>query len=146
GKLTLERVDFSLQALFDNLTTLIGQKAQDKGLELLFRLDPALPNDLVGDPLRIGQVLTNFCSNAVKFTERGEIVVAAEVLERSGADGNDVRLRFSVQDSGIGISAEQQARLFRAFEQADRSTTRKYGGSGLGLTICKRIAELMDGA
>ena len=142
GKLRLEQVEFNPQSLFDNLVILIGQKAQDKGLELLFRIDPALPDRLIGDPLRICQVLTNFCSNAVKFTERGEIEVSVKLLERTGASTS---LRFAVRDTGIGITPEQLGRLFQAFEQADTSTTRKYGGTGLGLTISKRLAELMQG-
>ena len=142
GKLSMETIDFSLQALLDNLTTLIGHKAQDKGLELLFRIDPELPDDLRGDPLRIGQVLTNFCSNAVKFTDKGEIIVSAEVLERSA---ERIKVRFAVRDTGIGLSAEQKGKLFQAFQQADTSTTRKYGGTGLGLTIARRLAEMMEG-
>ena len=142
GKLSMEATDLSLQAILDNLTTLIGQKAQDKGLELLFDVAPDVPNDLVGDPVRIGQVLTNFCSNAVKFTETGEVVVSVELLERKG---NDVFLRFAVRDTGIGLTEEQQTKLFQAFSQADASTTRKYGGTGLGLTIAKRLAEMMRG-
>ena len=142
GKLAVEKAEFSLQSLLDNLTTLIGQKAQEKGLELLIRLDLALPNDLIGDPLRIGQILTNFCSNAVKFTERGEIVVSVEVLQRAE---QAVLLRFAVRDTGIGLNEEQRGKLFQAFQQADTSTTRKYGGTGLGLTIAKRLSEMMGG-
>ena len=142
GKLGIEAVDFSLQDVLDNLVTLIGQKARDKGLELNFALDPAVPDGLKGDPLRLGQVLTNFCSNAVKFTERGEVVVSVHCLAR---EGDTLTLRFAVRDTGIGLSAEQQSRLFRAFEQADGSTTRRYGGTGLGLTIAKSLAEMMGG-
>lgn len=142
GKLSMERTELSLRSILGNLTTLIGQKAQDKGLELLFRIDPTVPNELIGDPVRIGQVLTNFCSNAVKFTEQGEILVAIELLEQ---DADSVFLKFAVTDTGIGLTAEQQAKLFQAFHQADAATTRKYGGTGLGLTIAKRLAELMQG-
>ena len=141
GKLTIESVPFSLHELLDGLTTLIGQRAQDKSLELLFQIDPALPDGLVGDPLRLGQVLTNFSTNAIKFTEQGEVVVSAEVLER----GEDVLLRFAVRDTGIGMDAEQRARLFQAFQQADTSTTRRYGGTGLGLSISKQLVEMMGG-
>ncbi|MDR3414729.1 MAG: response regulator [Nevskia sp.] len=142
GKLTVEKVDFSLQALLDNLTALIGQKAQDKGLELLLKVDPRIPNDLVGDPLRLGQILTNYCTNAVKFTEKGEVVVSADLLE-SGPDG--IFVRFAVKDTGIGMTPEQKASLFQAFQQADTSTSRKYGGTGLGLAIVKRLTAMMDG-
>ena len=142
GKLAIESVPFSLHEVLDGLTTLIAQRAQDKGLELLFRIDPSLPDGLVGDPLRLGQVLTNFSTNAVKFTEQGEVVVSAEVLER----GEDVLLRFAVRDTGIGMDADQRARLFQAFHQADSSTTRRYGGTGLGLSISKQLVELMGGA
>ncbi|MES2682385.1 MAG: response regulator [Pseudomonadota bacterium] len=141
GKLAVESVGFSLQDLLENLTDLVGQKAQDKGLAFVFKLDPTVPNDLIGDPLRIGQVLTNFCTNAVKFTDRGEVSVAIDVEER----GSDVLLHFAVRDSGIGLTREQKASLFRTFQQADTSTTRKYGGTGLGLSISKRLVELMGG-
>ena len=142
GKLSMERTDLSLRSILGNLTTLIGQKAQEKDLELLFKIDPEVPNDLIGDPVRIGQVLTNFCSNAIKFTETGEVIVAVELLEQ---DADTVFLRFAVTDTGIGLTQEQQAKLFQAFQQADAATTRKYGGTGLGLTIAKRLAELMQG-
>ena len=142
GKLAIETVEFPVQEVFDHLSTLVAQKAQDKGLELLFDLDPVLPDVLLGDALRLGQVLTNFCSNAVKFTERGDVVVSARVLERSETD---VALRFAVRDSGIGMTAEQTAKLFQAFQQADSSTTRKYGGTGLGLSISRQLVELMGG-
>jgi two-component system sensor histidine kinase/response regulator len=101
-----------------------------------------VPNNLIGDPLRIGQILTNYANNAVKFTEHGEIVIRVEV---EGREGDDLRLRFVVRDTGIGIEAAQRERLFRSFEQADTSITRKYGGTGLGLVISKRLAELMGG-
>ena len=142
GKLSMERTDLSLRSILGNLTTLIGQKAQEKDLELLFKIDPEVPNDLIGDPVRIGQVLTNFCSNAIKFTETGEVIVAVELLEQ---DAGSVFLRFAVTDTGIGLTEDQQAKLFQAFQQADAATTRKYGGTGLGLTIAKRLAELMQG-
>lgn len=142
GRMSLERVDFSLDDVLDNLANLIGFRAEDKGLELLFQIAPDVPADLVGDPLRIGQVLVNLGNNAVKFTESGDIVVG---VERAGADADSVELHFWVRDSGIGMSPDQCTKLFRSFSQADASTTRKYGGSGLGLVISKNLLELMDG-
>ncbi len=142
GKLTVEQIDFSLEDVMDNLVSLIGLKAEDKGLELLFRIDSDVPGDLIGDPLRIGQVLVNLGTNAVKFTDAGEIVVA---VERISGDEDSVMLHFSVKDSGIGMTVEQCEKLFQSFSQADASTTRKYGGSGLGLAISKNLLELMDG-
>jgi PAS domain S-box-containing protein len=143
GKLEMESVEFRLEEVLDNVTSLVGLKAQEKGLELLFSLDVNVPDELVGDPLRLGQVLLNLVSNAVKFTEEGEVVVAAE---RLAGDDSGITLKFSVRDTGIGLSAEQQARLFESFSQADGSTTRKYGGTGLGLAISKSLVEMMGGS
>ena len=120
----------------------IGEKCAAKDLELIFDIDPELPAHLVGDPLRLGQVLINYANNAVKFTERGGIVIRAQVLEQ---DAQSILARFAVEDSGIGLSPEQQSRLFQSFQQADSSTTRKYGGTGLGLAISRKLAELMHG-
>jgi len=142
GKMTMEMVDFSLEDVMDNLANLIGLKAEDKGLELLFHIAPDVPTDLVGDPLRIGQVLTNLGNNAVKFTESGEIVV---YIERVSGDDAQVELRFDVRDSGIGMSPEACSKLFQSFSQADASTTRKYGGTGLGLAISRNLVEMMGG-
>jgi two-component system sensor histidine kinase/response regulator len=142
GKLEVETVDFELRGVLDNLATLIGEKCASKGLELMFDVEPSIPDDLRGDPLRIGQILINYANNAVKFTDQGEIVVRVREADR---DGTAVTLRFEVQDTGIGLTAEQQSRLFRSFEQADTSTTRKYGGTGLGLAISKKLAQLMGG-
>jgi len=142
GKLTMESVDFQLEDTLDNISTLVGIKTQEKGLELLFKTDPAMPTALVGDPLRLGQILINLANNAVKFTDSGEIVISTELIKKDDAQ---VTLKFSVQDTGIGMTAEQAARLFQPFMQADSSTTRKYGGTGLGLTISKRLAEMMGG-
>ena len=142
GKMTVEQVEFDLDDVLDNLANLIGFKAEDKGLELLFQVAPELPTGLVGDPLRIGQVLVNLANNAVKFTEHGEVVVG---IEQSAQDGEGVELHFWVRDSGIGMSEAQSAKLFQSFSQADASTTRKYGGTGLGLVICKNLLELMGG-
>ncbi|MEW6164243.1 MAG: PAS domain S-box protein [Pseudomonadota bacterium] len=142
GKLDMERVDFRLEDVFDNLASLVGLKAEDKGLELLFDAAPDVPTALVGDPLRLGQIIINLGNNAVKFTDTGEIVIG---VEKVSADGTAAELHFWVRDSGIGMTPEQQARLFQSFSQADSSTTRKYGGTGLGLAISKQLAEMMDG-
>ena len=142
GKLDVETVDVELDRVLDNVANLIGDKAGAKGLEVMFDVDPGLPRNLRGDPLRLGQVLINYANNAVKFTEEGEIVVGARQLEESEAG---LLVRFEVRDSGIGMTPEQLTRLFQSFQQADTSTTRKYGGTGLGLAISKRLAELMGG-
>ncbi|HSV46291.1 MAG TPA: ATP-binding protein, partial [Ramlibacter sp.] len=142
GKLDMESIPFSLGDVMDNLGSLVGMKAEEKGLELLFVEPAELPAALVGDPSRLGQVLLNLGNNAVKFTERGEVVVAIAVVERDGAS---VLLRFEVRDTGIGMSAEQQQRLFEPFSQADASTSRRYGGTGLGLAISRHLVRLMGG-
>ncbi|PZP96908.1 MAG: histidine kinase [Variovorax paradoxus] len=142
GKLDIESAPFRLDEVLDSVAALLAQKAGDKGLELLFDAAREVPPVLVGDALRIGQVITNLVSNSVKFTEKGQVVVSVRLLEQQGAE---VRLRVDVRDSGIGMTPEQAARLFQAFTQADGSTTRKYGGTGLGLTISKRLVELMGG-
>jgi len=142
GKLSVEQIEFDLDKVLENVGNLISEKASAKGLELIFDIAPSVATHLKGDPLRLGQILINFCNNAVKFTEDGEVVIRARVLE----DHLDNQLvEFSVTDTGIGMTEAQMARLFRAFEQADTSTTRKYGGTGLGLAISKRLAELMGG-
>jgi two-component system sensor histidine kinase/response regulator len=142
GKLAVESIDFDLDKVLENVGNLISEKASAKGLELIFDISPSVSNYFRGDPLRLGQILINFCNNAVKFTEKGEVVVRAKVLE----DDKDSQLiLFSVSDTGIGLTEEQIGRLFQAFQQADVSTTRKYGGTGLGLAISKRLAELMGG-
>ena len=139
----MEQHNFLLGEVLENLNSIIGQKVMDKGLQLLIELPPDSAGlVLCGDPLRLGQILLNFTANAVKFSETGSITVRTKISEQSPTN---VRLRFEVQDSGIGISAVDQKRLFTAFEQADGSMTRKYGGSGLGLAICKRLAKLMGG-
>ena len=142
GKLSVESIDFDLESVLENVSNLISEKATSKGLELIFEIEPALSTHLKGDPLRLGQILINFCNNAVKFTDKGEIVVMAHIQEQ---DESGLMVRFSVTDTGIGLTEEQMGRLFRAFEQANASTTREYGGTGLGLAISKRLAELMGG-
>ena len=142
GKMSLEIADFSLQQVITNTLDLIRDKASAKHIVLSSEVDPSLPRALRGDALRLGQVLLNFAGNAVKFTERGYIRVAAQQVIDGG---EQLQVRFEVIDSGIGMSAEQVERLFQAFEQADTSTTRKYGGTGLGLVISKRLVKLMGG-
>ena len=142
GMLTLEHDEFMLDDVMDNVANLIGEKAAGKGLELIYNVDQHIPRYLIGDTLRLTQILTNYGNNAVKFTERGEITVSVRVLENHS---NAVVLEFSVQDTGIGLSPEQLAQVFNSFQQADSSTTRKYGGTGLGLSIAKRLAEMMGG-
>ncbi|HMP84134.1 MAG TPA: response regulator, partial [Verrucomicrobiota bacterium] len=142
GKLDLETTDFRLDEVISSVTTLTAQKAHEKGLEFLAHVAPGLPEVLLGDPLRLGQILTNFVNNAVKFTEKGEIRLEIEQVERTG---EKVQLKFSVRDTGLGMTREQSAKLFQPFTQADMSTTRKHGGTGLGLTICRRLVELMGG-
>jgi len=145
GKLDMERVSFDLMETIENFGNMITVKAREKeNLEVLFHLDPEVPRFLKGDPLRLGQILVNLGNNAVKFTETGEIVLTTQLLETS-AGRDKLTLRFSIRDSGIGMTEEQQSRLFQAFSQADTSTTRKFGGTGLGLTISKRLVEMMDG-
>jgi len=142
GKLEMESVDFSLDEVLDNVSTMVGVKVHEKELEFLMDIPQEVPLALVGDPLRLGQVLINLCNNAVKFTEQGEIVVSTRLLERQD---EWVVLQFSVRDTGVGLTQEQKGRLFQAFSQADMSTTRKYGGTGLGLTISKRLVNMMGG-
>ena len=142
GKLDIEKIDFRLEDVLDNLSTIVSQKAQDKNLEFLIAAQHEIPPNLIGDPLRLGQILINLVNNAVKFTERGEVLVTVSLEEQSA---ERVKLKFSVRDSGIGMTPEQSSRLFQAFAQADTSTTRKYGGTGLGLSISKRLVEMMEG-
>ncbi|MBK9956849.1 MAG: response regulator [Rhodocyclaceae bacterium] len=142
GRLELEQAGFDLDQMLDSVGGLIADKVSVKGLELVFDVPSDVPRNLVGDSLRIRQILLNYLANAVKFTERGEICVIVRAPER---DEQHVRLRFAVRDTGIGIEAEQQAQLFQSFQQGDASTTRKYGGTGLGLAIAKRLAAMMGG-
>ena len=143
GKLDIECISFSLDHVMDNLSNIVTIKSQEKNLEFLISIDPEAPRNLIGDPLRIGQILLNLTNNAVKFTQQGEIVVKVDVKQKSNSQ---VTLQFSIQDSGIGMTEEQMGRLFQAFSQADSSTTRQYGGTGLGLTISKNLVELMGGS
>jgi polar amino acid transport system substrate-binding protein len=142
GKLDIEEIEFEIDEVLENLATVANVKTQEKGLELLFRRDPQVPTVLIGDPLRLGQILINLTNNAVKFTDKGEIVVGIELKEQLE---DQVVLGISIRDTGIGMTPEQQAKLFQSFSQADTSTTRKYGGTGLGLAISKQLVELMHG-
>jgi two-component system sensor histidine kinase/response regulator len=142
GKMVLENTDFSLHQVVGSSYNLVAERAAAKHLPVTCEIDPELPDRLCGDPLRIQQILVNFLSNAVKFTEHGRITLSAR---RFGDDGNGWRVRFEVSDTGPGIPPDVQARLFVPFEQADTSTTRRYGGTGLGLAISSRLAEAMHG-
>ena len=142
GKLDMERMDFRLDGVLESLSSVVGQKVHEKNLEFLIAAPHDLPPSLVGDPLRLGQILINLVNNAVKFTNRGEVAVNVALEEQLS---DRVKLKFSIRDSGIGMTPEQTIRLFQAFSQADTSTTRKYGGTGLGLSISKRLVEMMGG-
>ncbi len=142
GKLRLETTDFDLQMEVETVTGLLAERAHDRGLELVSFVERDTPSALRGDPVRLRQILTNLLSNAIKFTKEGEVVLHAGLAEETD---DAVLVRFDVTDTGIGLTPEQQARLFQAFSQADTSTTRKYGGTGLGLTISKQLTELMGG-
>jgi PAS domain S-box-containing protein len=142
GKMGIEHAPFELDELLDSVTRLIDAKIHAQNLELICDLPADVPHSLVGDALRLSQVLINYANNAMKFTQQGEIGIAVRVVQHRG---EQVLLRFEVRDTGIGLSAEQISRLFQSFQQADTSTTRQYGGTGLGLAISKRLAELMGG-
>jgi signal transduction histidine kinase len=143
GKLEVESVPFSLYAVIDNVVNLISEQVEGKGLELLCHVDPNIPKTLLGDPLRLGQILINYANNAVKFTQTGEVRIAIRI---DNMVGQEVLLHFSVSDTGIGLTPAQIARLFTSFEQADASITREFGGTGLGLAISKSLAEAMGGS
>ena len=142
GKLVVERQPFLLDRMLESVSDVVGYKAGAKGLELVCDVAADVPPNVVGDALRLGQILINYANNAIKFTEVGEISIAVRLVQ---ATGNQVTVRFEVRDTGIGVTDEQKGRLFKSFQQADTSTTRRYGGTGLGLAICKSLAQLMDG-
>lgn len=142
GKLKMESIEFQLDAVLDNLISMVGTKAEEKKLELILDISAELPTNLIGDPLRLNQVLINLCNNAIKFTSAGEITIG---IVAEATHDQDVVLHFWVRDTGIGLSDEQQRLLFQAFSQADTSTTRKFGGTGLGLAISKNLVEMMGG-
>lgn len=148
GKLDIEDIPFELEDVLQHLSSLTGIRAEEKGLEVIFETQPNIPRQLRGDPLRLGQILINLAFNAIKFTSEGEIIVACKMVnERQDSDTGRqmVELEISVSDTGIGISEQQQKQLFEAFAQADTSITRRFGGTGLGLTISRRLAQLMHG-
>lgn len=143
GKMSIENINFKLEDVLDNLSNIVSSKAYNKGIEYVVIMDKSVPNHLVGDPFRIGQVLLNLVNNAIKFTEKGEVIVR---ISSKSMEEESAMLEFSVEDSGIGMTKEQVSKLFQAFSQADVSTTRKYGGTGLGLSISKNLASMMDGS
>lgn len=145
GKLTLETTSFDLGRLINDATAILQGQAEAKGLTLRAAFEDALPRQVIGDPTRIRQILVNLLGNAIKFTDRGEVLLTVRVNGEDAASGHPTRLIFSVHDTGPGIAAEVQRRLFQKFEQGDYSTTRRYGGTGLGLAICKELAGLMGG-
>jgi len=142
GKLELESIPFQMDEVLNNLSNLVSIKAQEKGLEILFDVDPKMPVHLIGDPLRLGQILLNLTGNALKFTESGEIVVLIRSVQTTE---ETVELEVTVKDTGIGMTHDQQLKLFQSFSQADASTTRRFGGTGLGLAISKHLVQLMEG-
>ena len=142
GKLEMETIEFGLDTVLEQLTDAVAMQAEQKGLEFLIRYDVDIPATLIGDPLRFKQILLNLCSNAIKFTEQGEVELA---FRRLSAGDNTVTVQISIRDTGIGMDQESQNRLFQKFTQADQSTTRRFGGTGLGLAISKHLVELMGG-
>ncbi len=142
GKLTMESIGFSVVSVFEDTLDLVSSKAAEKELDLVYEVGEGVPRHVKGDPTRLRQILINLAGNAVKFTETGEVKLFITLVKR---EGQDLVLRFSVQDTGVGISSERVHRLFKPFSQADNSTTRKYGGTGLGLVICRRLCEMMRG-
>ncbi len=150
GKLNIEHIPFQLDEVFNNLSSIVGQKADEKNLELLFSISPHIPQNLLGDPLRLGQILTNIVSNAIKFTHEGEILITCNLGKApeplaEGQETDFVQIEFSVKDTGIGMTEGQKNKLFTPFTQAESSTARHYGGSGLGLSITKNLIEMMGG-
>lgn len=143
GKLVIENIKFHLENVLENSVLYLSRQAHEKGLEFICRISPEIPAYIRGDPLRLSEILYNLAGNAVKFTEKGQVVVDVSLEEKAE---KRVKLRFAVSDTGIGMTDQQQDHLFEAFVQADSSITRKFGGTGLGLAICRRLAELMGGS
>src|SRR5205823_9407483 len=143
GKLELENVEMDLRRTIEDIVELLAERAHIKGLELACSIPADLVTQVRGDPLRLGQILTNLVGNAIKFTEQGSVVIRVSGVEEAA---KDVTMRFEVTDTGVGISLDAQSRIFDEFAQADGSTTRKHGGSGLGLAICKQLVEMMEGS
>jgi two-component system, sensor histidine kinase and response regulator len=152
GKLELESTSFRMDEVLNNLSELINSKTAEKDLDILYHTSPHIPHSLIGDPMRLGQILLNLVNNALKFTEKGHILLVVDVAQahqcsknKTNTANNNIWLQFSISDTGIGIKKEDISKLFNSFTQADNSTTRKFGGTGLGLSICKQLIELMDG-
>jgi len=145
-KMKLETLDFNLEEIMTHISDIMYPHAAQKSLDLFFHIDRNVPLVLKGDPLRLQQVLINLIGNAVKFTEKGEVVVRVELSDKFRSGRKDyIRLKFSVKDTGIGLTKEQMGDLFELFTQADSSVTRRYGGTGLGLAISRQIVQLMGG-
>lgn len=142
GKLDIESIEFTLESIIEQLTASVGMQAEQKGIEFLIRTDPALPVMVIGDPVRLGQVVLNLCNNAIKFTDTGEVELSLSAVD---VKADNFTLMISVRDTGIGIPLAAREQLFQKFSQVDQTTTRQYGGTGLGLAICKNLAELMGG-
>ena len=142
GKLKMESIDFQLEETISHISDIVAHQAKDKGIEFVVKHDPEIPEILVGDSLRLRQILINITNNAIKFTQKGEVIFSQKLLSK---DDENVTILFCVEDSGIGISKEEQKKLFQEFVQVDGSLTRKYGGTGLGLAISKKLAEMMNG-
>ena len=143
GKMELEQKDFTLRNVIEEVLDLFASKANKTGIDLIYQIDFKVPANIIGDSLRLRQVITNLVSNAIKFTQQGEIFIGVQLLN---VDGNKASLGFEVRDTGIGIPADKIGRLFKSFSQVDSSTTRKYGGTGLGLVICEKLIALMQGS
>src|SRR5205823_4644755 len=141
-KLDIDRIEFGVRETIGGILKALAVSAHRRGLEIVLRIDPSVPDRLIGDPIRLRQILVNLVGNAIKFTERGDVVVRLTVDSR---DDNSVTLRLTVADTGIGIPHEKRESVFRPFEQVDSSRARKYGGSGLGLAICIKLVELVGG-
>jgi signal transduction histidine kinase len=146
GKMSLEVADVELHSLIADVITLTSEAAKKKGLILRVQLAPDIPAELRGDPVRLRQILFNLVGNAIKFTHQGEIRISVKTEPRRQEPSDAVVLQWTVQDSGIGITEDEQARLFGVYAQANVSTARRYGGTGLGLMICRQLVELMGGA
>lgn len=142
GKMTIENIEFELENTIGEKLAYVSRQAQEKGLEFIYSISPEIPSHIKGDPLRLSEIIVNLASNAVKFTEKGQVFVRITKIDQAE---NKVKLQFSVSDTGIGMAPKQQEHLFEAFTQADTSTTRRFGGTGLGLAICKSLADLMGG-
>ena len=143
GKIEFEQIEIDIRSLVEDAMSLFSQRAEEKNLEMACFVDSDVPRTVIGDPTRLNQVLSNLINNALKFTEEGSVILHVKtVTERSSPGG----LAFSVTDTGIGIEEASLGKVFESFSQADQSTTRQYGGTGLGLPICKRLVEAMDGA